>query len=235
MVDVEQLYRFIQYIIKKESTGHLAPAEYNRLLPRALDDFFTQRYGLPERYQPGSPLPSIGYELTQKISDDLRPLKEELETHSVDAQGKATIPDNYVHVASLTYMSVTNKDCKNPEVCPRPIEVFDEDKFWQRVCHPNKKPTKKRPIAAFFADHIKIYPQDIDSIKFVYLRYPATPTRAYSSVNDDDVYDAATSVQIELPAITFNVLARILLSYIGINLREEMLLSYAETIKEKGV
>ncbi|NQY43723.1 MAG: hypothetical protein HRT87_10305 [Legionellales bacterium] len=54
-------------------------------------------------------------------------------------------------------------------------------------------------------------------------------------MDDVAMYDSGNSVQIELPLMLTNQLARIILSYIGINLREEKVVAYAETIKTKGV
>ncbi len=245
MVDVDVLYEFIRYIIKKESTGHLSPDEYNRLLPRGVEDFFIQRYGLPERYQPGSPLPPISWELTQKIGDDLRPLKTVIDNHPATLEGRsreAAIPSDYVHYASHVYWQTTGISCSDSSPCSRRIEIFPEDIFWDRVCHPNKAPTLKNPIGCYYADHIKLFPKTMDVIQLVYLRYPKTPHREYDTVNDRDVYLATglgetgiPTQQIELPEITTNQIARIILSYIGINLREQMLLQYAEAIKAKGV
>jgi len=58
---------------------------------------------------------------------------------------------------------------------------------------------------------------------------------AYNIVDDVPIYDPSSSTQIELPLMLTNQLARIILSYIGINLREEKVVAYAETIKTKGV
>lgn len=247
MVDVDVLYRFIRYIIKKESTGHLSPDEYNRLLPRGVEDFFNYEYGLPQDYKPGKPLPDVAWEITQKISDDLRPLKTIIENHPVTTgarSGEAAIPSDYVHYASHVYWQ-RDGTCSNENPCPRRIEIFPEDIFWDRVCHPNKAPTLKKPIGVYYADHIKLFPNTMDVIQLVYLRYPKTPFRDYTIVSDDDVYaDNAGGVavqaggptqQIELPEIITNQIARIILSYIGINLREQMLLQYAEMIKAKGI
>ena len=79
-MNVDQLYQFINFIANKESSGaHMGPDEFNELLPRAQDDFFIKRYGVPEDYQPGRPFPRQAFELTQKILDDLRPLKKPIE------------------------------------------------------------------------------------------------------------------------------------------------------------
>jgi hypothetical protein len=53
--------------------------------------------------------------------------------------------------------------------------------------------------------------------------------------DDNVVYDPLNSVNIDMPAILTNDLTRIILSYIGINLREQGLVSYVEEIKAKGM
>ena len=90
-------------------------------------------------------------------------------------------------------------------------------------------------IGNFHNTYVEYYPNDIGSVDFTYLRNPVSPLWAFTIVDDVAIYDSGNSVQIELPLMLTNQLARIILSYIGINLREEKVVAYAETIKTKGV
>jgi hypothetical protein len=98
-------------------------------------------------------------------------------------------------------------------------------------------PNKKRLIIANFnSDNVEYYPRDLGEIEFTYLSYPDAPVWAYIVDADDNVvYDPLNSVNIDMPAILTNDLTRIILSYIGINLREQGLVSYVEEIKAKGM
>lgn len=244
---VEELYRFLQFLLKKESTGHISPDDYNNMLPRSQEEYFNWAYGLPNSYQPGRPIPPIAYEMTQKIKDDLRRCKVRMDGKDfprmvVDADGRGTLPADYVHVTAINYLySITS--CKKPAIKHRPVEIFDDDKFTERRSHPTKHPTKYYPICNFFNTYIQFDPIDLGSVEFVYLRYPKKPHRDYvlDANNDQDIYVASgglsgsLSQEIELPEDTHYQIARIILSYYGINLREQDLLAYAEQKKLVGV
>ena len=242
---VEEHYRFIQYIANKANTGvGIGPDDYNMLIPRALDDFFRQRYGLAEDYQPGQPIPRIAWEMTQKIKDDLRPLKTRVDI-LVTSDGHVAYPSDYVHFSAMSNKYVINQDCaagEAPRVCEYPFEVVDDDKWSDRLCHPNKAPTQRFPILNYYDDYIQVEPKEVGEVHLTYLRYPLAPHREYTVVNDDDVYLPAgvgvsgiPTAQIELPAITHIQIARYLLSYVGIHLREQELIQHSEAYKQSGV
>jgi hypothetical protein len=238
MISVNEIKLYSDYISNKEQSGNtISPDNFNLLLRRGLDDLFKQRYGLPEEYQPGMPLPRMAYEVTQKMKDDLRMLKK-TETLSVDANGQMLIPSDYVHYTRITYVYfVNNKENKKPDEKIVGVEVIDDDKWDGRRTHPIKVPNKKKLIIANFnSDNVEYFPKDLGNIQFTYLKYPPTPVWAYTIDADDNVvYDPSNSINIELPAILTNDLTRIILSYIGINLREQGLVSYVEEIKAKGM
>ena len=100
--------------------------------------------------------------------------------------------------------------------------------------NPNRRPTLKYPVAVFYNNFIQFYPTNIRSVVWTYLRYPTVPVWGYTMSAGEAVYDATASVQVELPDSCHMDLVRLILSYRGINLREEQLIQYAEMAKAKG-
>jgi hypothetical protein len=204
-------------------------------------DFFKQRYGLPQEYQPGMPLPKMSYEITQKITDDLRDLKvrmgQDVATMAIATNGRATIPTDYIHFSSARYNQITDNTCGNLATRPRAIEHLSDAQIGDRLGDSIKMPTLKNPVFVTYAGYFQFYPKTVSNVEFTYLRMPKTPVYGYVADNttDDDTYDETTSVHFEYPEDCFNDIVSMCLGYIGINLRSSELLQYAEMQKEKGV
>jgi len=67
-----------------------------------------------------------------------------------------------------------------------------------------------------------------------YIRIPKTPIRAYTIQNDDDVYDPANSVQLEYPETTHYDIAYIILKMMGLNIRKEEIVAFANQRQKEG-
>jgi len=236
-INVDELKQFLDYITNKEQSGNtMNPVQYNMLLRRGMEDQYSWLYGSYQSYLEDHPYPKVAYEQTQLVKDFLRIFKE-TESISVDAQGKMIIPDNYNHYTNIDFLyKKNNPTTKKVDIKRIGVEIIDDDKFTGRINHPIKIVRKDRlVIGNFHNTYVEYYPNDIASVDFTYLRNPVAPLWAYTIVSDVAIYDPGNSVQIELPVMLTNQLARIILSYIGINMREEKVVNYAETIKTKGV
>lgn len=232
---VDELKRFVEFIINKEQSGNsITPDQFNLLLGRASDDYFKLKYGLPEEYQPGSPLPRQAYAVSQKIIDDLRPF---IKTGSltIDAEGKGKYPTDYVHVSAVRYMFITQDECGDPKAVEKTVTELEDNQVAEISSHSLRFPTKEYPYYTFYSDHIQFFPNDLNTVKFNYLKYPEQAVWGFEIENDVAVYNPDTSTQLPWPKITHNDIARMILSYEGINLREQQLIQYVETIKAKGV
>jgi len=232
---VDELKRFVEFYVNKEQSGNsITPDQFNLLLGRASDDYFKLKYGLPEEYQPGSPLPRQAYAVSQKIIDDLRPFIK-TKSLTIDSEGKASYPSDYVHVSAVRYNFITQDECGDPKKIEKTVTELEDDQVAEILSHSLRFPTKEYPYYTFYQNNIQFYPSDLNVVTFNYLQYPTKAVWGFNIESDIAVYDESKSTQLPWPAITHNDIARIILSYIGINLREEQLVGYAETIKAKGV
>lgn len=236
MINVNEVKEFVDFMLNKDQSGNsYTPDQFNMLLRRATDAQFKKEYGLPEDYKPGYPLPNIAWELTQKIMDDLRTLKEKVNL-PVNSDGEMNLPLDYIHVSRIRYNKATNNaDCTGVTLTPRAVEVVPDLQWDVRVSASIKKPSYDFPIANINSNYIQFEPKDLSTIELVYLRYPKVPIWAYNVVGDVAIYDPINSVNIELPEIQTNNIAEILLSYIGINLRETDLYQYAQSKTVNGI
>ena len=183
MINVNEVKIFIDFIANKEQSGtSYSINQLNNLFKAASIDLFKQRYGLPEEYSPGMPLPRMSYEVTQKMKDDLRACKE-VENLTVDSAGHMMLPLNYIHPTDIAYIKITNQCCDNPPlVDPRVVDKIDDDKWYRRVSNSIKKPSKAFPICNFLKDRIRLDPIDLGKVEFSYLRTPNTPILAFTLV-----------------------------------------------------
>ncbi len=235
MVKVDEVKQFVDFVSNKLQSGSVSPKEFNLAARFANYRFFSKRWGLPEDYQPGQPIPKQAFELTQTIKDDLRVFKETVDI-IVDNDGKASIPTDYVHKTAINYRKVVNdpNGVNPPTTTMVPVETIDDDKFTERKRAKLKTPTRDYPICNFNNTYIEVAPTDLGKIQLVYLRLPADPVWAFTTANTIPLYNAANSTDFEWPAISMEDVASFILSYVGINLREPELQRYAESFKGNG-
>lgn len=241
-----QIHDLIKFIGNKDFNGNFyKPDHFNLTIEAVNIDYFKLKHGLPEDYQLGAAsarfaemqagriVPRQYVDATQKLSDDLRKFKEAALNQSV-VDGKFLIPTNYVHCLAISYNYSRTIDGE-VKTLSRPVEILTEDQWADRMGNWIKKPTTKRPIAIIRQTHIYIEPSTINAVDWYYLRLPVKPVFAYTVVKDELVYDVGNSTEFEWPAVNHMDLVRLLLSYLGINLREQQLIQYAEMQKMKGV
>lgn len=233
---VDEIKNFVEYIANKEQSGEsLSPMEFNRLLKTSAIDFTRFLYGAIEGYKQGDVSPTISYENTQYITDALRALKVPL-TLAVDVNGFANIPTDYAHVSSIRYSYSKPGKCPTDPAITKTvsIEVVKDDKVGVRLGSALSAPRASRPICVFYKNTIQFYPVNIASVVFTYLKTPATPVWGFTVSGDMPVYDPTSSTQPEFPEIFHLDICRIILGYMGINLRDNDLQSFNERFKQTG-
>jgi hypothetical protein len=236
MINVNELKIFIDFIANKEQSGTAySIIQLNNAMQAANIDLYKLRYGLPEDYIPGMPLPRQAYEVTQKIKDDLRAFKEKISI-PVDQFGIMQLPSNYVHKTAIEYVKITNSpDCEIPEALTKSVEIIDDDKWSERVSNTIKKPTLDFPICNFLKDSIRFEPKNLGQVELSYLRIPIKPIWGYTFQNGVEVYNASTSVDLEWNEILFTDIAKLILNYLSINLKDGELQQAMAEYKTKGV
>lgn len=228
MIDVNAIYDFVNYQLNKSVSGNsLSPTEFNLGLEWSNLEYFKLKYGLSEDYQVGRPVAPVTYEISQKIMSDMRTLRTVLggknaPAMAVDINGWADIPSDYLHVSTIKY---------NGNI----VEVLREDFLGDRLNNSIKYPSKTNPICVFQENYIEFYPKDLGFVEFSYLRLPQTPVWGYTIVNDQPVYNPATSVQSEFPQDCLSDIANLILGYSAKDLRDQLMIQQAELRKKEGI
>lgn len=111
------------------------------------------------------------------------------------------------------------------------IDIVDVA-FWpDRINHPLKTPSTDYPVCLFENRQIIVRPTTLASCDVRYLKYPTAPVYAYSQVGTRYVYDDAASTDLEWPSIVHDDLMIRVLSNLGINMRESLMVQYSEQQK----
>jgi hypothetical protein len=235
------MYDLLNFIGNKDFSGNIiTPKRFQMLLPIIQLDWFRKKYGLPEGYQPGRPIPNEYIEITQKNLDDMKSFKVFLKNVPV-VNGKVNYPADYCHKAELTN-NFTIKINKVDTVLPKGLEVLNESQLSSRLGNFTKRPVSRMPICTFRSDAIYVWPFEvadnvpdpITAVDFAYYRWPIDPVFSYTQGDGFITYDPANSIELEVPRDEHLIIARMTLSYIGINLRENDITVYAETKLKEG-
>lgn len=218
-MNVNQLKEFIYSIANKDQSGNLpTPEQFNLYLARANEDKFRIEYGLRE--QAGN---EKFWQASQNTTDALSKFVVFGALTSV-AQGKFSLPANYVHMSSLSWFNGTKRVS---------VMIINDDEYANLISNPIIPPTNDYPIARFVSYQVWTDPP-LPSLDASYLRMPVTPVWGYNIVNDEPVYDPATSVQLEWADIYHIDFAAIILGYMGIQFREQELEQYAIKVQQTG-
>lgn len=252
---LKEIFDYIYYISNKEQIGNTFNIEKFNTVLKVVDlKFFKNRYGLPEKYQVGQPLPNIAYEVTQKITDDLSNLKVIMgdgvsNKLAINSDGYSILPLDYIH---QSYILFTENDDSNQVI------VCNDAEWANYVSSTLKKPTKENPICNFTGGKLRFRPKNLGYVDFAYLRLPVSAFYDYYiSANLEHIYlppntshvlgvgeegslgqtnTTVLSLSRELewvPDLHLDV-CNFILSLIGINLREAELQSYAESKVLRG-
>lgn len=242
-MNIFQIFQTIQNELFKDQTGQAYPADdFNLRLLTVNLDFLKQRYGLPEEYRMGKPMPKMAWQETQKITDDLRSILvhmgDDLPPLTVNSLGFANLPSDYLHQSTI-YTDYGD------------IEVLPDDEFSSRLGAQIKKPTSKNAICRFLANQIQFAPKTLNTVKFTYLRMPVDAFMDYDLVNGGLVYlpegsvhvtgnvqpigTPSRTVQLDWDPQTHADIINMLVNYASKSLRSGFLYQETETRKQRGI
>ncbi|MBK5202093.1 MAG: hypothetical protein JJE45_00025 [Prolixibacteraceae bacterium] len=228
-----EMFSLIKFITNKDFSGNIiTPVRFNELIKVVSIDLFRNKYGLPEEYQPGRPVPNEYADITLKNTDDLKAFKMPLISTPVTA-GVLPFPADYAHRDTISY-NYTKTINTVATSLPRPVEILREAEFSSRNGNYTKRPTTQNPIAVVRSSGIHIRPISITLVDFHYYRFPVEPVFAYTLGDGFVTYDAVNSTEVEFPVDEHLTLVAMMLKYIGINLREGELVQVANQQLQTG-
>ena len=228
-----EMYNLIRYIGNKDFGGNIiTPQKFGELIKVVNIELFRNKYGLPEEYQPGRPVPMEYVDVTLKNTDDLKAFRVSLVNTPV-AAGVLPYPANYAHRDEIVY-NFTKTINSVATVLPRGVEILRESQMAERRGNYTKRPTTQNPCGVVRVDGIHIYPTTITLVDFYYFRWPTDPVFGYTQADGYITEDVGASTQFEYTKDEHYTLVKMILSLVGINLRENDLIGYAEKKLKEG-
>lgn len=224
---VQGVYLLTNFFADKSQSRQISDDEFNIAMAAASIDVFKTKVGIPEEYQVGQAKSRQEWQVTTKISDDMRKFVTEVEIDKVG--GVFPYPPDYGAFSSLRYTRILNNGCDTPDVRTRTIELVTDGELSDRLDNTVVYPDFDYPVGAWYSNGWKVFPKIIEKVDLTYLRIPVTPVRGYilDPATDLTTYDPLTSVQIEYPETLHIDFTYRVLKYLAINIREEMLYEVA--------
>lgn len=229
---VSEGYKWLNFLSHKFLSGAIKPSDYNLSLAIVNIDFFKLRVGLPEDYQIGQPFSKQAYELTFKITDDIKHLRKRVLIPKSGDSFPQPADFGAFSTARFPHVFIDNGQQK---VVPRRIEVVTDEERNYRLSSSLLRPILKKPIANYVNGGLEVDPVEVDRIFLTYLRLPTQPVYRYiRNQNDEDIQDPNNpSTELDWPVTVHNDIFIRICKYWGINLREPELVAYMKD-REKG-
>jgi hypothetical protein len=199
---IKNIHDLVDLLTAKGKTGYIPRVDIDLAVYAASKDLFDVEYSK--------------YQTSKKITDSMSVFLSDPMTLTVDVLGQEDIPDDYLHATSITGGTYGN-----------PVREMDEATLALKRNDPLCPPDAEYPICKFYKDYIQFYPITLTNIKLTYLKNPIQPVYAYTIEDDREVYDDASSVDIEWNVTDQNKVTMGALQILGVTLSEQDLTQFA--------
>lgn len=207
-LNVDKVYRFIQFVASKESRGYVSPAEFNLAAELAQLTLYSEKEAV--------------FMETKKIGADMLPFS--VKADATPAAGKISFPSSFRHL-----ISVYNKSTYQRYDELTQAELADAMK--SRIT----APSSSYPAIVQREDGIYVYPTSIVDLSVVeYLKTPTMPVWAYTTSNNRPVYTSGSSVQFGFDEVLFMEISMRVLSHVGVNIKDMEVAQYGMAFSKAG-
>ncbi len=220
-MDLQVAYNFLNFWTNKVFGTYYSPQDFDLIVDRAQMSLFNDYYD--------------EFGTSQRLNDALAPFKRTFQFTNISSPtGFIDMPDDYQHLLSI-YTIVQNSVTGLPQ--NRPVPILNED---EKVARDNSQiypPTTTDPYAMIVANwDVQLFPAVPQAGLVYYLTRPVAPFFAFTLVSGRvPLYDPGASVQLAWADKDQNSILIKALSYIGINVREQDVVQYAETKSGQNV
>lgn len=224
MIDVQELYLNRQDLIRKDHSGWISGEEYNRRLVLCQEILFDYYVQLADERRKQN---ALGVFLSEK------------RLPKVD--GFWQFPEDFKEIIEI--WAAQSKGCTPEDAEYAPVDIPAADELGFSITSPIRGYSAKRGRygAEVYNDKARIWPTSFSGfVKLRYYRKPVTPERAfaYDAANLVEVYDSASSTQLEWPASETQEFLDLLLLFDGVVLRDTTLYQWVSSrnlIEQQGL
>jgi len=220
-VNLQEAHNFLNFWINKHTGGWYSPDELDDIIDRGQMSYFSDLI--------------LKYGTSQRLRDSLSPFKESYAFTTGDTPGGViTIPDNKNFLYFLDgYVTFTDSNYTFPQ---REIVFPNEDERVRKLQSQIDPVTTSSPLGEWIGDGvIQLYPQSPNIGRLNFYRRPLKPNFVYSVISGRViVYDSGLSQNLEWKEGDHTKVLLKSLSHMGINLREEDVMQWAETKNQQN-
>lgn len=216
-------YQIMLYAVKKNiQDGYLSPDDFNLTINTAQDQYLDYLLGQYQKYQPTRPFSPVAFSDNQRIRTSVAPLIYGT-VLSIDGTGLATYPSDFEQVDAM--WSVYNH---------YRIRFTQQDALWSKY-RSVIDPVETNPLYLMKQEGFQFYPTDLAQARMSYVRKPPPIHWGYNlDGNGLPVYNQALSQDpIWSETDIYQVIVRAL-ALVGVNLQFNVVLGYANQIKQGG-
>lgn len=221
---VDEAYRLLKFIIKKNQNGNLNPQDFNLIINRAQFSYMTYLLGEFQKYLPGRPMAAVEFGQNQDIRQRLTPFITTPVALTINAgTGIAPYPNNYEAPDAMYYGSYNMR-----------VKYIQQDRL---DSHYNSviNPISNNPIYLLVQEGLQFYPNNLGTAKFSYIRTPATINWNYTTdIYNRPIYNPIGSQDPEWYDLDAMQIISRALAMLGVNLQLNMVQQYAQSIKNTG-
>lgn len=205
-INVNEIYETVRGIANK-ANNVFTPAEFNRVAKLVSLELFKQK--------------KKAYAINQHVSESLH--------HLITPDDPLTLTSGVAPTPATKEQIIAIKSGTHVNV-----ERCELDRFSERIKSSIFPPVAAYPIYRELQNSIEFYPTNLTDVKISYLRLPATPLWNYTVVSSRPVYASSGSVHFEWQEQERETIVNMILSYLGITIREPQLTQFAELQEQKG-
>ena len=204
---VGDIYKFVIFLRNQGQSRTYAPEEIQAALNRAVLDKWNYE--------------ANRFEATGRVTDSMQPFKrvKDIVISGTTFDLPSAVGERYGHYTAAASLV---GDVEHP------AEYVLTDDEWGEFTRADGllTPTNEYPVFRIQNDKIQVLPATVIKIRFYYLKLPEDCVIAYNVENDRPVYTDNGSVDPEFPQYDHNALLAQTMKYLGIELRDELLISF---------
>lgn len=221
----DQVYKIILYAVaKNRSQGYVSPDDFNGvLMPMAQKSYLDYLLGEYQKYQVRRPIAVVEFGQNERIRESLSALIYGTDLFPNTTTGIAPFPSDFEYTDNMWGLYGFYN-----------IRFVQQDRLDSYI-HSSIDPITENPVYLIQHEGFHYFPQNIGSAKLSYVRTPPPIFWGYDlDVNNRPVYNAALSQQpVWSDTDIFQVIIRAL-ALVGVNLQLNVVMGYANDIKNNG-
>lgn len=223
MFDINDIFKIVLYVFKKNQQGTITSTEFNRLFKIAQLQWATFLASDLAEYQYGRSQPKVEFGMNRTVRTRLTPIIYGYTLSINPTTGLAPYPADYIQVDSM--MSIYGVT---------PIRFVPQHKL-ASAYNSGIDPIATNPIYLLKDNGIQFYPENSYQAKMSYVRQPPDAVWGFTlDANGREVYSAANSIQPIWDEMSIMEILLRIFKLVGLNLQVPQVVAYAEQIKQTG-